>query len=246
MSLSADARRAAHGQDRESIEQEERSTHFQVAASRASLMLALGLLAALAASLALGALTPLAVAGPLGLAFLAWQLRSFGSTGSSAPNLVTALRVMLTALLALGLPGAPADPAWLQAGLIALVFGLDGVDGYLARTLRASSLQGARLDMEADGYLVLIVCSLHALAGLGAWVLIGCLLRYAYVIVIWLFDGRGQPPRLRFARYAFAVSLTSLTLALLTRGAAALALAALGTAILTWSFSRSLLWAFRG
>lgn len=220
---------------------EELAARFASAAERASVALSFGLLGALAVSLLLGALAPLALMGPLALGLLAWQLRAFGSARSKLPNLVTALRVMLTGLLALG----PARDGWLQAGVVALVFMLDGVDGYLARTLQAHSLQGGRFDMEADGYLVLTVCSLHALAGLGAWVLIGGVLRYAYVLTLWVFGGRGEPPRVRVARYAFAVSLTALTLALVTRGGASVALAGLGTVILIASFGRSFLWAFR-
>lgn len=224
-----------------SAAQKELDRNFTGIAERASVGLAFGMLGALAASLALGALAPLALVGPLSLGLLAWQLRAFGSARSKLPNLVTALRVVLTSLLALG-PGS----GWLQAGVVALVFTLDGLDGYLARALRASSPQGARFDMEADGYLVLTVCSLHALAGLGAWVLIGGVLRYAYVLTLWRFSGRGEPPRLRIARYAFAAALTALTLALGTRGALSAGLSGLGTAILVASFARSFLWAFRG
>jgi phosphatidylglycerophosphate synthase len=225
--------------------QQELATRFAAEAERASVLLACGLLGALAASLALGGLTPLALAGPLLLGMLAFQLRAFGTTRSRLPNLVTALRVVLTSLLALD-PGSTLGASrWLQAGVIALVFTLDGLDGRLARRLDASSLQGARFDVEADGYLVLIVCSLHALAGLGAWVLIGGLLRYAYVLAHWQFRGR-EEPRSRYARYAFCAALTALTLALVARGPAGPALAALGTAILVASFARSFLWAFRG
>jgi phosphatidylglycerophosphate synthase len=224
--------------------QEELAARFEGAAERASVVLAFALLGALTASLLLDALAPLALAGPLALGLLAWQLRAFGSARSRLPNLVTALRVVLTSLLAL----APATTGgrWLQAGAIGLVFTLDGLDGYLARTLHASSLQGARFDMETDGYLVLVVCSVHALAGMGAWVLIGGLLRYAYVLTLWLFGRRGQPPRVRFARYAFALSLATLTLALVTRGASSALVAGLGTATLFHSFARSLVWALAG
>jgi phosphatidylglycerophosphate synthase len=225
--------------------QQELATRFAAEAERASVLLAFGLLVALTASLAFRALTPLALAGPLLLGVLAFQLRAFGSTRSRLPNLVTALRVLLTSLLALD-PGSTLGASRsLQAGVIALVFTLDGLDGRLARRLDASSLQGARFDVEADGYLVLVVCSLHALAGLGGWVLIGGLLRYAYVLARWRFRGRDEP-RLPFARYAFCAALTALTLALVAPGALGPALAALGTAILIASFSRSFLWTFRG
>jgi phosphatidylglycerophosphate synthase len=229
----------------EGTHSEASAARFAGVADRASVVLAFNLLGGLAASLALGSSTPLALVGPLALLFLAWELRAFGGARSKLPNAVTALRAMLTSVIALELPGAALESGWLRAALIGLVFALDGVDGYLARALRSHSLQGARFDMETDGYLVLTLCSLHALAGLGMWVLIGGLLRYVYVLACWLFDKRGEPPRMRFARYAFALSLLTLTLALLVERSAALLLAGLGTTILVASFSRSLLWLFR-
>ncbi len=216
---------------------------FRREADRASLELALLLLGALACSVWLGTALPLALVGPLALAILVLRLRAFGSRASALPNIVTALRVIATGLLALQASGLSPGA---RAGAVALVFALDGLDGYLARQKGASSLQGAHFDMEADGYLVLTVCSLHALTGLGAWVLIGGTLRYAYVIVTALFPSRGEAPRSCAGRYAFAASLSTLTLALLVPGQPAYALAGLGTAILSWSFGRSFVWSFRG
>jgi phosphatidylglycerophosphate synthase len=127
-----------------------------------------------------------------------------------------------------------------------LVFALDGLDGLVARRMGQTSLQGAHFDTEADGYLILTVCSLHVISGLGAWVLLGGLLRYAYVIMTSLVETRGEAPRSRFGRYAFGAALSALTLALLAEGPRSSLLAALGTLILVWSFGRSFAWALRG
>jgi phosphatidylglycerophosphate synthase len=216
---------------------------FAAQAHAASLRLALLLLGALALSLALGQLVPLALAGPLGLAQLVLRLRAFGSPMSALPNLITAARVALTGSLALGTWGSAPLP---YALLVLAIFTLDGVDGTLARRWAASSRQGAHFDMESDGYLVLVLCALLQQRGLDGWVLIGGLLRYAYVIATRLFASRGEAPPSRFGRYAFSLALTALTLALLPAPPLARALSLLGTGVLVWSFGRSFYWAFRG
>jgi phosphatidylglycerophosphate synthase len=228
-------------------------TDFGKAAQAASLTLALLFLPALLLSLGLGDARPLAFVGPTGLALLVLRLRGFASAASSLPNLITALRVALTGLMGLGTLGADPLPYALS---VLLIFTLDGVDGTLARRLSASSPLGAHFDMESDGYLVLMLTTLLALRGVSLWVLLGGILRYAYVIATALVPSRGEAPPSRFGRYAFSVSLTALTLALCFLPARVPApfdaaptlatwLAALGTGVLAWSFARSFYWAFR-
>ena len=217
------------------------STHeqaFRAAAGHGSLMVAASMSAATAAALSLGQLMPLALAGPLALALLVLWLRPYGGP-SVLPNLVTALRVCLTGGLALTAKEL-APPAWVW--IVTVVFVLDAVDGALARGRGAASLQGAHFAMEADAFVVLTVCCLHLLAGTGWWVLIGGLLRYAYVFAKVLVPRGGEAPRTRFGRYAFAASHGALTAALLFSPPGSTWLAALGTAILAWSFGRSFMW----
>jgi phosphatidylglycerophosphate synthase len=216
---------------------------FAERAQAASVVLALVLLGALALSLALGELIPLALAGPPGLAQLVLRLRAYGSRKSVLPNLITALRVVLIGSMALGVWGSAPLP---YALLVLAVFTLDGVDGTLARRWGADSRLGEHFDMESDGYLVLVLCALLHLRGLSSWVLIGGLLRYAYVITTRIFPSRGEAPPSRFGRYAFAVSLTALTAGLLAEPPLARALSLFGTGVLLWSFGRSFYWAFRG
>lgn len=213
---------------------------FAEAARRASLGVALALIAAVAAALALATLAPLALVGPLALALLVRRLAPWGAP-RALPNLITAVRVILTAGLALGAPRLGAGAC---AVGVAVVFALDGLDGMVARRAGLSARQGAHFDMEADAYLVMTVCALNLAAGAGPWVLVGGLLRYAYAIAAACWPRGGEAPRSRFGRYAFAGSLSALTAALVLAPPASTALAALGTAILVASFGRSFAWLF--
>lgn len=170
----------------------------------------------------------LALLGPLALGWLVHRLRRFAAP-SPLPNFVTAIRVLLTSALAL---------YELGAALVVAVFVLDGLDGLLARRLDSASQQGAHFDMEADGYLVLVVCVLLA-ERVGPWVLIGGLLRYAFVLVTWRIPSRGEAPRSSLARYAFALSLAGYVSAMLAH---AWLPAALATLVLCASFGRSFWW----
>lgn len=68
------------------------------------------------------------------------------------PNLVTAMRFVLTAaLLFLMVPGAAFAVLYFTAGLT------DVLDGWLARHLHAQSILGARLDSAADLFFAVVV-----------------------------------------------------------------------------------------
>jgi phosphatidylglycerophosphate synthase len=179
----------------------------------------------------------LALIGPPALAGVVLRLHPFGAD-SALPNLITAVRVMLSAALALFV-SAPVQ----QAGLVMAIFAIDGLDGWVARRLHATSMQGAHFDMEADAYLVLVVCAL-LVERVGSWVLLGGLLRYAFVLATWLVPSRGEAPRSRLARYAFAASLTGYVMALLVPGPLRWVPALLATLILCASFGRSFRWSF--
>lgn len=213
---------------------------FEPRARRASLLLAGLLSCGLLVSLLLARPEPLALAGPFGLALLVVQLRAFAAH-SRWPDLITGSRVLLTSGLAWsGLQ----QTAAVQMGLVLTIFVLDGLDGLLARRTHSTSKPGAHFDMESDAYLVLVVCTLHLFLGTGSWVLTGGLLRYVYVLTTGVLAPRGEAPRSRFGRYAFATSLGLLTTGLWP-GRLAQPLAALGTLVLCWSFARSFYWSFR-
>jgi phosphatidylglycerophosphate synthase len=100
------------------------------------------------------------------------------------PNRITLLRAMLVVLLAAALvePGIYIEAAWSMAALALIALVLDGVDGWLARTLDRESEFGARFDMEVDAALILILSTGLFLSGtVGAWVLAIGLMRYAFL-----------------------------------------------------------------
>lgn len=153
-------------------------------------------------------------------------------------NRITALR--LFALLSLTLPLAEALEPW-PLLVILTVLALDLLDGHLARAFGDASLFGAHFDMESDAQLVLVV-TLHLWLGkgMGAWVLCAGLLRYLYVIWLWLWPGlRREAPRSRLARAAFALTMTGLCGGLLLPPPWSSASVWCGTVIVTWSFARS-------
>jgi phosphatidylglycerophosphate synthase len=104
-------------------------------------------------------------------------------------NVVTMIRATLVALVT-GLAGEPGIPivASSAAGAALLAAALDGVDGWLARRTRMTSVFGARFDMETDVFLVLALSILAWQYGkAGPWVLLCGLMRYGFVAAGWLW-----------------------------------------------------------
>lgn len=187
---------------------------------------------------------PLAITGALSLCMTLIMLARPARPRTFVPTLVTAGRGALTCVL------IARGPAWsgpvIATGILT-VFALDGLDGWLARRMDSVSVLGERLDMETDSLLVLGTCLLLVLQrNLGLWALASGLLRYAYVLVLWISGARREEPRSSWGRYAFGLSLSSLTLGFVTPDAAKSVGPALATAILTASFGRSFYCAFRG
>ena len=200
--------------------------------SRTQAMLMLGGVGAVVVT---GAPWPVALLGAL--SFTAFLFRR--KERSSAPNAVTACRIILAAALGTVLHrGSPP----LAASVAGVAFLLDGLDGWLARRLGLSSDFGAHFDMEADAFLVLVVELELFSRGMGAWILITGILRYAYVLTLWIAPGRGEMPRSPLGRYAFAALMIGLCAALGAPGPAGTAAAVAGTAAVTLSFARS--WVF--
>ncbi len=155
-------------------------------------------------------------------------------------NAVTLLRLIV--LLTLTSPtNALSAPAAL--GVVGVVLGLDLLDGFLARARGDASPFGAHFDMESDAELVLVVTlRLWLGAGMGAWVLFAGLLRYSYVIALWLWPSRTsarEAPRSRFARYSFAMLMVGLCGGLVLPAPLSSASALCGTLVVSWSFARS-------
>ena len=142
--------------------------------------------------LQLGALYPWKAAG----VFATMMGVAFGFVGDHHPyrqfgpaNHVTMIRAMLVACIAslIGEPHVARVAAAATAAAVAMTV-LDGVDGWLARRSGMASAFGARFDVETDAMLVMAMSILvwqHGKAG--PWVLVGGLMRYAFVLAgTWL------------------------------------------------------------
>lgn len=162
-----------------------------------------------------------------------WPHRRFG-----AANTVTLFRLGLACLLA---AQVAIDPGWTEFFVAALAASLDGVDGWLARRTGLACAMGARFDMEADAFLILVLSALAWQSSIaGAWILAAGLLRYAFIAAGYLFAWLRAP--LAFSqrrRFVCAVQVTTLVACLLPvlPAWAAATIAAIGLALLLWSFA---------
>jgi phosphatidylglycerophosphate synthase len=176
-------------------------------------------------------------------------LSSSGLKGYGPADWVTAGRTTLigvvAALVVDSLEHAPAvGPI---VGLVVVALLLDGVDGQVARRTGTTSAFGARFDMEADSFLVLVL-SLYVAGSAGWWVLAIGGMRYAFVLGIWSAPWmRGTlPPRYwrKVVAATQGVALVTATAGLLPfRANVVLLLIAL--ALLLESFGRDVVWLWR-
>jgi phosphatidylglycerophosphate synthase len=131
--------------------------------------------------------------------------------------------------------------AWTAAIAATIVAILDGVDGWLARRSRMASAFGARIDMETDAVLILVLSMLvwhHGKAG--GWILLGGLLRYAFIAAGWMLPWMARPltPTHR-AKTITIIHVVGLIVALAPIVALPLSaiVVAATLAALTWSFA---------
>jgi phosphatidylglycerophosphate synthase len=188
--------------------------------------------------------TPLALSALGSFAIWLFQERgSFEANGFGAANIVTSLRLLslvaLAELVDAGLPLWASALAW-------LVFCLDGLDGYLARRAHTASSFGALYDSEVDAsFSILLTWSVYQLGHAGAWVLIGGLLRFVYVLSLYFTRvSETEAPRTTLGRYVFGLSASGYMLSLWPFASLGVLLSGLATALLCYSFSRSFRWTF--
>jgi phosphatidylglycerophosphate synthase len=128
--------------------------------------------------------------------------------------------------------------------IASVALSLDLVDGWVARRTNSVSELGARLDMELDALLILVLSVLVAVS-LGPWVLLIGLMRYLFVLAgsryPWLV---GPLPPSRARKVVAAVQGVVLVAAVVPALPVALAVAAVLAALLSllWSFGRDTLW----
>ncbi len=110
--------------------------------------------------------------------------RIYGISGGLA-NSITALRV-LGILLLLFFQAYLHPYVFLVTGILILV--ADGLDGYFARKYNTVSEYGDFFDKETDAFFVLAFCViLMKKELLGAWVILPGLMRYAFVLILYVF-----------------------------------------------------------
>ena len=155
-------------------------------------------------------------------------------------NTITLVRLLAVAGLEIVSGALPPFP--FVALVVALLL-LDAVDGRVARARGEASELGAAFDMETDALSIMMLSLLLWQQRLvPAWVLAAGLWRYGYAAIVALVPSLGEAPRSSFARVVFVVLVLSLTLAFWPLGAAAPWLAGLGTALVSISFVRSLVY----
>lgn len=160
-------------------------------------------------------------------------------------NRLTFGRSVVVGLLAACL-GEPHASGLACAAVGCLAFGLDWLDGRVARQTGFASPFGARLDMELDALTILALSALvWQVGGVGPWVLASGAMRYAFVGASWVWPwlDRPLPPDPRRA-WVCGVQVTLLIGALLPWPVEGLAtgLSMVGLAALTGSFAVDVRW----
>ncbi|WP_200948042.1 CDP-alcohol phosphatidyltransferase family protein [Nocardioides sp. Soil774] len=140
-----------------------------------------------------------------------------------------------------------ADVRHVLVPLAAAALALDFVDGRVARLTGTASPFGARLDGEADAFLILVL-SVDVAGSAGAWVLSTGLVRYVYAVATWLVPWMQRDLPARYWRKVVAAYVgISLVLAAWGHAPAATTYAVLVVAVvlLAESFGWDVVWLWR-
>jgi phosphatidylglycerophosphate synthase len=173
---------------------------------------------------------------------------------SDQPSIHPADWVTLTrALLIAGVAGLVADsfsrplPVTALVTLSTVALALDAVDGQVARRTGTATALGARIDGEADAFLILLL-SIAVSQDYGSWVLIIGAARYALLLAGWLIPWLAAPLPPRYWRKVVAaiqgIVLTVAVSGLVDRLAGMIAVAA-ALLLLAESFGRDVIWLYR-
>ena len=168
-------------------------------------------------------------------------------------DLVTLSRATLACavagLVAAGLAGGDnrVEGAAALVPMAAIALALDFVDGQVARRTRTASAFGARLDGEADAFLILVL-SAYVARWAGAWVLALGVVRYAYAVAAWVVPWmQRQLPSRYWRKVVAAFTGISLLVAASGHAPAGVTYAALvaAAALLAESFGWDVVWLWR-
>lgn len=191
-------------------------------------------------------------AAGLAYAFATWALLSNAMQRSGTGSLGPADRVTLArGLLVGGVTALVADhagegvsPATVVT-FAAVALALDFVDGQVARRTGTASALGARLDMEVDAFLILVL-SVHVALAFGPWVLTIGAMRYVFVAASWVMSWLRADLPPSYARKTVA-AVQGIVLVVAASGLlpGAVFFVGLALAALLWSFGRDLAWLWR-
>ena len=162
-------------------------------------------------------------------------------------NLVTLFRMAVAAALLAPVLGNKSP--WLLVFLAVGILVLDGVDGRLARSEGRVSDFGARLDMEVDSVLAVVLALNVWAAGLtGPWVLLLAMPRYLFIAAAWFLPWLNKPLPPSLARRVICVvqvaCLAGLNAPIFPSWMVFL-IAASVAGSLSWSFGKDILWLWR-
>ena len=173
---------------------------------------------------------------------------------SDQPTVLPADWVTLTrTLLIAGVAGLVADSFVRPVSITALVtlstvaLVLDAVDGQVARRTGTATALGARIDGEADAFLILLL-SIYVSQDYGSWVLVIGAARYALLLAGWLIPWLAAPLPPRYWRKVVAavqgIVLTVAASGLLDHLVGMIAITA-ALLLLAESFGRDVIWLYR-
>lgn len=189
------------------------------------------------------------------LALVLRGLRRSGLAALGMANAITLARAQLTgvvlavAVTLAGQPGTegihPVVPsAVVLAAVSLLAVLLDGVDGLVARRTDTCTTFGARFDVEADAFLVLVLAA-HVAGQVGWWALAIGAMRYLYVAAAWPMPWLAAPLPPRDGRRLVGL-VQGLVLLVVATGALpgpiAATLLIVSLALLVCSFGRDVWW----
>ena len=217
----------------------------------------LGMLATAALLGVVAATAGLGVAGWIAGLATGWSATALLVTArmrSDWPVILPADWVTLTrAVLIAGVAGLVADSFARPVPIAALIslsvaaLALDAVDGQVARRTGTATALGARIDGEADAFLILLL-SIAVSRDYGGWVLAIGAARYALLLAGWLIPWLAAPLPPRDWRKVVAATagivLTAAASGLLDRLAGMIAVAA-ALLLLAESFGRDVIWLYR-
>ena len=194
------------------------------------------ILVAVAVAIARGEPTLCSLVGALGLGVEAFRARAWRTARGTlaVANLVTLVRLGI--VVALGWLFGVVPRALFVAIVLSLLV-LDAIDGYLARSRGETSAFGASLDMETDALTVMVLTLLlHARVAIGPWVLVAGLWRYVLALLVALVPALGDTPPSRLYRTIFGILMITLAGSFVPWPPFARVSAAIGTALVSFSF----------